>query len=473
MGKDKSKILVIDDEPGIREFLEIMLHKSGYLVETVADGLKAIDKIESDLFDLAVVDIQMPVMNGIEVLKKINEKSPETSVIMITAYASHETAIEAMKLGAYDYITKPFKIDEIKLVIKNALEKKRLERENVRLKRELETKFGFGHIIGRSPELLRVFELIKRVSELNVNVFIVGESGTGKELVARAIHYSGTRRDGPFVAVNCGAIPETLIESELFGYKKGAFTGALRDKKGLSEIANGGTLFLDEIAELSRHLQVKLLRVIEEKKIRPLGGTETADIDVRIIVATNKNIEEEVAKGNFREDLFYRINVIKIALPPLRGHREDIPLLAVHFINKYSKEMGKDIRGVSPKALGILENFSYPGNVRELENIIARCVALETSNLIQAETLPNLLGGKDLLDLETSFSSNAGLDRVLGNVEKQMIDNALKTTEGNKSEAAKLLGISLRSLRYRLEKLGVYEEEFEDVEARNEEVKEI
>jgi len=473
MGKDKSKILVIDDEPGIREFLEIMLHKSGYLVETVADGLKAIDKIESDLFDLAVVDIQMPVMNGIEVLKKINEKSPETSVIMITAYASHETAIEAMKLGAYDYITKPFKIDEIKLVIKNALEKKRLERENLRLKRELETKFGFGHIIGRSPELLRVFELIKRVSELNVNVFIVGESGTGKELVARAIHYSGTRRDGPFVAVNCGAIPETLIESELFGYKKGAFTGALRDKKGLSEIANGGTLFLDEIAELSRHLQVKLLRVIEEKKIRPLGGTETADIDVRIIVATNKNIEEEVAKGNFREDLFYRINVIKIALPPLRGHREDIPLLAVHFINKYSKEMGKDIRGVSPKALGILENFSYPGNVRELENIIARCVALETSNLIQAETLPNLLGGKDLLDLETSFSSNAGLDRVLGNVEKQMIDNALKTTDGNKSEAAKLLGISLRSLRYRLEKLGVYEEEFEDVEAQNEEVKEI
>ncbi|MDA2921211.1 sigma-54 dependent transcriptional regulator, partial [Desulfobacterota bacterium AH_259_B03_O07] len=384
-----------------------------------------------------------------------------------------DAAIEAMKLGAYDYITKPFKIDEIKLVIKNALEKKRLERENVRLKRELETKFGFGHIIGRSPELLRVFELIKRVSELNVNVFIVGESGTGKELVARAIHYSGTRRDGPFVAVNCGAIPETLIESELFGYKKGAFTGALRDKKGLSEIANGGTLFLDEIAELSRHLQVKLLRVIEEKKIRPLGGTEAADIDVRIIVATNKNIEEEVAKGNFREDLFYRINVIKIALPPLRGHREDIPLLAVHFINKYSKEMGKDIRGVSPKALGILENFSYPGNVRELENIIARCVALETSNLIQAETLPNLLGGKDLLDLETSFSSNAGLDRVLGNVEKQMIDNALKTTDGNKSEAAKVLGISLRSLRYRLEKLGVYEEEFEDVEAQNEEVKEI
>jgi len=473
MGKDKSKILVIDDEPGIREFLEIMLHKSGYLVETVADGLKAIDKIESNLFDLAIVDIQMPVMNGIEVLKKINEKSPETSVIMITAYASHETAIEAMKLGAYDYITKPFKIDEIKLVIKNALEKKRLERENIRLKKELETKFGFGHIIGRSPELLRVFELIKRVSELNVNVFIVGESGTGKELVARAIHYSGTRRDGPFVAVNCGAIPETLIESELFGYKKGAFTGAMRDKKGISEIANGGTLFLDEIAELSRLLQVKLLRVIEEKKIRPLGGTETADIDVRIIVATNKNIEEEVAKGNFREDLFYRINVIKIALPPLRERREDIPLLAAHFFNKYSKEMGKDIRGISPKALGILGNFPYPGNVRELENIIARCVALETSDLIQAETLPNLLGGKDLLDLEASFSSNAGLDRVLGNVEKQMIDNALKTTEGNKSEAAKLLGISLRSLRYRLEKLGVYEEEFEDIEAQNEEVKEI
>ncbi len=472
MGKDKSKILVIDDEPGIREFLEIMLHKNGYMVETVADGLKAMAKIEANLFDLAVVDIQMPVMNGIEVLKKINEISPETSVIMITAYASHETAIEAMKLGAYDYITKPFKIDEIKLVIKNALDKKKLERENVRLRKELETKYGFGHIIGRGRELMRVFELIKRVSELVVNVLITGESGTGKELVARAIHYSGTRRDGPLVAVNCGAIPETLIESELFGYKKGAFTGALKDKKGLFEIANGGTLFLDEIADLSTHLQVKLLRVIEEKSIRPLGGTETSAIDVRIIAATNKEIEKEVANGNFREDLFYRLNVIKIALPPLRERREDIPLLAVHFINKYSKEMVKDIRGISPKALGILENHQFPGNVRELENIIARCIALENSNLIQAETLPNLISGKDFLDLETSFSSNAGLDKVLGNVEKQMLDNALKTTEGNKSEAANLLGISLRSLRYRLEKHGLYKEEFEEIEAQNEEVKE-
>jgi two-component system response regulator PilR (NtrC family) len=472
MGQEKSRILVVDDEPGMREFLEIMLQKDNYLVETASDGADAIQKIEKDLFDLAVVDVQMPVMNGIEVLKRINEKSPETTVIMITAFASHETAIEAMKLGAYDYITKPFKIDEIKLVIKKALDKKRLERENSRLRKELETKYGFGNIIGRSPSIVKIFELIKRVSELKVNVLLTGESGTGKELVARAIHYSGTRHDGPFVPVNCGAIPETLMESELFGYRRGAFTGALRDKKGLFEEANGGTIFLDEIADLPLHLQVKLLRVIEEKSIRPLGSTEPVPIDVRVIAATNKKLEDEVAKGKFREDLFYRLNVIKITLPPLRERREDISPLAIHFIGKYSHEMGKDIRGISPKALEILENYHYPGNVRELENIIARCVALETSNVIRQETLPQLVSGKDYLDLETGFSSSAGLDTLLDNVEKKMIEKALRSTGGNKTEAAKLLGITLRSLRYRLAKHGFYEESGDEDEAEEGEIKE-
>jgi two-component system response regulator PilR (NtrC family) len=475
MGQEKSKILVVDDEPGMREFLEIMLEKDGYIVETAADGSKAIDKIENTLFDLAIVDIQMPGMNGIEVLKRVNEKSPETVVIMITAYASHETAIEAMKLGAYDYITKPFKIDEIKLVIKKALDKKRLERENSRLRKELETKYGFGNIIGRSPAILRIFELIKRVSELKVNILITGESGTGKELVARAIHYSGTRREGSFVPVNCGAIPESLMESELFGYRRGAFTGASRDKKGLFEEADGGTIFLDEIADLPLHLQVKLLRVIEEKTIRPLGSTEPVPVDVRVIAATNKVLEEEVAKGKFREDLFYRLNVIKIHLPPLRERREDISPLAIHFINKYSREMGKDIRGISPKALEILEGYHYPGNIRELENIIARCVALETSNVIRQETLPQLVTGKSYLDLETSFSSSDSLDTLLANVERKKIEQALRQASGNKTEAAKLLGITLRSLRYRLTKHGLYDESLDEDEAETpgEEVKEV
>ncbi len=452
MAQNESRILVVDDEPGMREFLEIMLQKDGYDVDTAADGPEAIDKIEESLFDLAIVDIQMPILNGIEVLKKVSEKSPDTTVIMVTAYASHETAIEAMKLGAYDYITKPFKIDEIKLVIKKALDKKKLERENTRLRKELETQYGFGNIIGRSPAIVKVFELIKRVSELNVSVLIMGESGTGKELVARAVHYSGSRHDKPFVPVNCGAIPEALMESELFGYKKGAFTGALRDKRGLFEEAHTGTIFLDEIGDLPLHLQVKLLRVLEDKKVRPLGGTDALTVDVRVIAATNKKLEEEVTAGRFREDLFYRLNVIKIVLPALRERRIDVSPLAIYFINKYSVDMGKDIRGISPKALEVLENYHYPGNVRELENIIARCVALESSNVIRQETLPQLVTGKDYLDLDTSFASNSSLDTLLGDVEKKMIEKALRTTNGNKTEAARLLGITLRSLRYRLAK---------------------
>jgi two-component system response regulator PilR (NtrC family) len=463
MGQEKSRILIVDDEPGMREFLEIMLEKEGYTVETTADGRKAVEKIESKPFDLAIVDIQMPVMNGIEVLKRINEKKTDTTAIMITAFASHETAIEAMKLGAYDYITKPFKVDEIKLVIRKALEKRRLERENSRLRKELETKYGLGNIIGRSPTILKVFDLIKRVSDLKVNILVTGESGTGKELVARAIHYTGIRQQGPFVPVNCGAIPETLMESELFGYRRGAFTGATRDKKGLFEEADGGTIFLDEIADLPIHLQVKLLRVLEDKTVRPLGSTEPIPIDVRVIAATNKNLEEEVTRGRFREDLFYRLNVIKIVLPPLRERREDISPLALHFIDKYSREMEKDIRGISPKALEVLESYHYPGNVRELENIIARCVALETSNVIRRETLPQPVGEVNSIDIESSLSSTASLDSLLNGIEKKMIEKSLRSTDGNKTEAAKLLGITLRSLRYRLAKHGLSDEPLDGI----------
>ena len=461
MMQEKSKILVVDDEPGMRTFLEIILRKEGYSVETAADGMKALDNINNNVFDLAILDILMPVMNGIEVLKRIIEKSPETTVIIITAFASHETAIEAMKLGAYDYITKPFKIDEIKLVIKKALDKKGLERENLRLRKELQTKYGFANIIGRSIGISKVFELIKRVSELKVNVLITGESGTGKELVARAVHYSGSRHRGPFIAVNCGAIPEPLVESELFGYRRGAFTGASRNKKGLFEEADGGTIFLDEIVDLPIHLQVKLLRVIEEKTIRPLGSTEPIPVDIRIIAATNKLLEEEIANEKFREDLFYRLNVIKIDLPPLRDRRDDIPPLAIHFVEKYSREMGKDINGISPKALETLESYHYPGNVRELENIIARGVALETSNVIRQQTLPELMVNMGSLNIENGIAGNFGLDHLLETFEKRTIDKALTEAQGNKVEAAKLLGITFRSLRYRLAKHGLLDEEEE------------
>lgn len=461
MMQEKSKILVVDDEPGMRTFLEIILRKEGYSVETAADGMKALDNINNNVFDLAILDILMPVMNGIEVLKRIIEKSPETTVIIITAFASHETAIEAMKLGAYDYITKPFKIDEIKLVIKKALDKKGLERENLRLRKELQTKYGFANIIGRSIGISKVFELIKRVSELKVNVLITGESGTGKELVARAVHYSGSRHRGPFIAVNCGAIPEPLVESELFGYRRGAFTGASRNKKGLFEEADGGTIFLDEIVDLPIHLQVKLLRVIEEKTIRPLGSTEPIPVDIRIIAATNKLLEEEIANEKFREDLFYRLNVIKIDLPPLRDRRDDIPPLAIHFVEKYSREMGKDINGISPKALETLESYHYPGNVRELENIIARCVALETSNVIRQQTLPELMVNMGSLNIENGIAGNFGLDHLLETFEKRTIEKALTEAQGNKVEAAKLLGITFRSLRYRLAKHGLLDEEKE------------
>lgn len=465
MSSPLGRILVVDDEPGMREFLEIMLQKEGYDVETASDGSEAVDLIKQNEYDLAVVDIQMPVLNGIGVLKEIKSFGIDTTVIMITAFASHETAIEAMKLGAYDYITKPFKIDEIKLTIKKAIDKRDLEKENVRLKQELGNKYGFSNIIGRSNAIREVFELINRISKLKVNVLLIGESGTGKELVAKALHYNSQRNNGPFVPVNCGAIPENLLESELFGYTKGAFTGANFDKKGLFEEANGGTILLDEIGDMPLHLQVKLLRVIESREIRKLGSSQSTPIDVRIISATNKILEDEVARKAFREDLFYRLNVIKIQLPPLRKRKEDIAPLCQHFLEKYTVEMNKDINSFSSEALEILEKYHYPGNVRELENIIARSVALEGSSVIHKESLPNLIKNSEIMELESTITSGNDLDSILGDLEKQMIENALKATNNNKTEAAKLLGITLRSLRYRLSKHGYNDDDAEDSQA--------
>jgi two-component system response regulator PilR (NtrC family) len=368
----KDKILVADDEQSMREFLDIMLKKEGYKVSLAPNGEEVIKLIEKDIFDLILMDIRMPRLDGISTLKKIKVISPETIVIMITAYASADTAIKAMKEGAYDYITKPFKVEEIKLIIKNALEKKNLQKENILLKQVVRDRYHFENIIGQSSKMLDLYKLLEKVAPTKTNILITGESGTGKELVAKAIHYNSPRKEKPFVTLNCGAIPETLIESELFGHMKGAFTDAIATKKGLFEVADEGTIFLDEISELPLLMQVKLLRVLQDREFKRVGGTEDIRVDVRIISATNKILEEAVKEKRFREDLFYRLNVIQIKLPLLRERREDIPLLAMHFLRKYSEELNKNFLTISPESLRILLNYDYPGKVRELQNIIER-----------------------------------------------------------------------------------------------------
>ncbi|MFQ5946027.1 MAG: sigma-54-dependent transcriptional regulator, partial [Anaerolineae bacterium] len=349
------RILVVDDERGMREVLSSMLKKEGYDVAVAEGGEVAIEAIRREAYDAVITDVRMPKVDGLQVLKALKDVSPNTVVIMITAFGSSETAVEAMKLGAYDYITKPFKYDEVTLNIKRALERKRLRDENLNLRRQLETHYRFENIIGKSRRIVEVFDTIRKIADSHSTVMITGESGTGKELVAQAIHYNSHRRDKPFLSVNCGAIPEGLMESELFGHVKGAFTGAVANKVGLFSAADGGTLFLDEITEIPSLLQVKLLRAIQEREIRRVGDTKDIKVDVRLIAATNKNLENAVGDGTLREDLFYRLNVIPILLPALRERREDIPLLVAHFLQKYGKELGREVRAVSPETLGVLE----------------------------------------------------------------------------------------------------------------------
>lgn len=453
------KILVVDDELSMREFLEIMLKKAGYDVENVADPEQALLRIENDSYDLVITDVLMPRMNGLELLKKIKEVSPEVIVLMMTAFASTETAVQAMKEGAYDYITKPFKVDEIQLIIEKALEKKRLFRENVSLKKELEIRYNFGNLIGSSSEMLKVYDLIRRVTDTKANILITGESGTGKELVAKAIHHNSSRRDRPFVTVNCGAIPENLLESELFGHVKGAFTGAVVNKIGLFEAANYGTIFLDEVGELTLGLQVKILRVIQEKVFKRVGGTEDQRGDVRIVTATNRDLEEEVARGRFREDLYYRLNVIQIKLPPLRRRPEDIPILAQHFVEKYSEELGKEVVKISKEAMDVLIRYHYPGNVRELENIIERSVALETANVVLPETLPPVVHKARrepaAFDGVTIPAEGLSLEKLVEDLERRLLISALRKAGGVKKRASRFLQLSFRSFRYRLEKYGI------------------
>lgn len=458
----KSRILVVDDEASIREFMEIFLKKEGYEVALAEDGAKAKDMLAKRTFDMVISDLQMPNMTGMELLKYARESYPETVFVMMTAFGTLENAVEAMKVGAYDYLTKPCKIDEVRLVISNALRTRNLEVENRSLKKELVKEYSFQNVVGNSEAMHAIFDLIKRVSAAPTNVLITGESGTGKEVVAKAIHFNGALKDRPFITVNCGAIPENLMESEMFGHKKGSFTGAIADKTGLFEAADGGTLFLDEVGELPLSIQVKLLRAIQERMIRRVGATDDSKVDVRIIAATNRNLEEMVTKGTFRQDLYYRLNVINIRTPSLRERRDDVPLLANHFLKKYNDKLSKHIGGISAEAMEILKKYDYPGNVRELENLIERTVALEGGATILPESLPPIVNTPTGRKMASSHEIEIGddgvdLDKVLGQIEKELMIKAIHSAGGIKKRAAKLLHISFRSMRYRIEKynLGV------------------
>lgn len=454
----KSRILVVDDEESIREFLEIMLKKEGYEVTTAEDGERAKDLLSKKTFEMIISDLQMPKVTGIELLKHVRESYPDIVFMMITAFGTTETAVEAMKMGAYDYLTKPFKIDEVRLNVNNALRSQSLEVENRNLKKELKQEYSFQNLVGNSEPMHRVFDMIKRVSGTPSNVLITGESGTGKEVIAKAIHYNGPLKDKPFVSINCGAIPEALMESEMFGHKKGSFTGAVVDKAGMFEVADGGTLFLDEIGELPLTIQVKLLRAIQERIIRRVGGTEDIKVEVRIIAATNRDLEDMVEKGTFRQDLFYRLNVINIKSPPLRDRREDIPLLATHFLKKYNDKLGRSVQSISTEAMDVLVRYDFPGNVRELENIIERTVALEGGATILPESLPPIVptgvGSKKMASTSDIQVNEDGIDleKIMGQIEKELLIKAIHAASGVKKRAAKLLNISFRSMRYRVEK---------------------
>jgi two-component system, NtrC family, response regulator PilR len=459
-GPETQTILVVDDDKSMREFLEILLTKDGYQVTLAENGEKGCEALNAHTFDLVITDIRMKDINGIGVLKMAKQVNPDTVVVMISAFATADTAVEAMREGAYDYIPKPFKVKDLKKIVKDALK----SRKATPVRKETETgqyNYHFNYLIGESPQMKKVYDLIERVSNTKSNILISGESGTGKELVAKAIHRQSQRKDRPFVAINCAGIPETLIESELFGYKKGAFTGAVTDKAGLFEAADGGTVFLDEVGELTPAIQVKLLRVIQERTFTSVGGTEEKKVDVRFISATNKELEREVLENRFREDLYFRINVIKISMPPLREREGDLPLLSQFFLEKYAQEFGKDVKKISTYAMDILSQYSFPGNVRELENIIERSVTLETSNIVLPESLTLSHFQKDKHRSDESrrqtdlTPEGLKLNDVMDNIEKGYIIKALEMCNGSKQKASELLGITFDSLKHRMKKLNL------------------
>ncbi len=470
----KVRILVVDDEPSMREMLRIVLRRDGYEVLIAENGRDAIEQLRRTTVDLLLSDIKMPDITGVEVLRAAKEINRDIVAFMMTAYASTSTAVEAMRLGAVDYFTKPFSMDELRLKIRQHLETHRLKEENVLLKKALNTRYEFSNIIGRSEPMLDVFRMVETIARTTSTVLITGESGTGKDLVARAIHYNSLRRERPFVALNCGGVPETLLESELFGHMRGAFTGADANKKGLMEVAEGGTVFLDEIGEMNTTMQVKLLRVLQDRRFRRLGGTEEVQADIRVISATNQDLQKLVASGRFREDLFYRINVIQMHLPPLRDRREDIPILAEHFLSKYAEQMKKPVLSISHDSLALLEAYAWPGNVRELENVIERAVALEQTPAILADSLPPHVRARgasvdaDLAaDPESLIADSGALPPLpdLGegfdleargeDFYRHYIALALERAGGVQVKAAEMLGMSFRSFRYYAKKFNI------------------
>jgi two-component system response regulator PilR (NtrC family) len=455
------RILVVDDESSMREMLGIMLRKEGFDVVLTESRAQAAAVLAKGAVEMVITDVKLPDGDGIEILRHVKAAAPETVVVVMTAFGSTQTAVAALKLGAHDYLVKPFDVEELKVVVRNALEKKQLQEENLLLKAEFRSQHGLDRMVGVSPAMAALFNMVRSIASTGSTVMITGESGTGKELVAKAIHALSPRHDAPFVSINCGALPENLLESELFGHMKGAFTDAHQNKKGLFEAAHRGTLLLDEVGETLPSLQVKLLRVLQEKKIRRVGSTEEVEVDVRVVAATNRPLDRLVQEGRFREDLFYRLNVIPIRVPALRERREDVPLLANHFLERFGREMGKPVAKVSAEAMESLLRYSWPGNVRELENVIERAVALETSPAILPERLPDSVrqgvaarrsspdGALDTL--APGFS----LDQHLEALEAALVSRALAQAAGDRGSASQLLGISARSLRYLIQKHGL------------------
>lgn len=443
-------VLVVDDDGEMCRLLSEVLEEEGFSVTPLSDSLEASRLLRKEEFDVVITDLKMKGLKGLDLLEEVQQVAPMTPVIIITAFGTIESAIQAMKMGAFDYLTKPFQMEELVLTVKKALENRLLKKEVLRLRKEVASRYDFHHLIGKSPPMQKIYDLIERISNTFSNVLITGESGTGKELVAKAIHYSGIRKENAFVAINCAAIPEALLESELFGYKKGAFTDARSDKRGLLFEAHEGTLFLDEVTEMPLTLQAKLLRVIEDREVRPLGDTTSYPLDVRIIATSNRDVESFIKQGQFREDLYYRLKVIDIEMPPLRERKEDIPLLIQHFIHRFNTELKKNISGVSAEALRLLLNYSWPGNVRELENVIQRAITLSRNELILPEDLPSSLVPKtDDRIYEKAIEDQLTLDQL----EKEYIRRVLIETGGNKSKAAAILGLDRKTLYRKLQEM--------------------
>ena len=447
-------ILVVDDEESVRKLLTAVLRKEGYLVEVAEDGREALEKVQAISPDLVLMDVRMPQLDGLSAFKAMRKSKGDVLVILMTAFAAVETAVEAMKIGAYDYIIKPFNIDEVKLLIKRALQMQTLTEEVKALRQELYSNYRLDRMLTNSPKMQKLCRVIGKVAASNATVLITGESGTGKELIANTLHYTSPRSKGPFVKINCGALPETLLESELFGHEKGAFTGASARKLGRFELAHTGTIFLDEIGEISLSLQVKLLRVLQEREFERVGGVETIKTDIRVIAATNRNLEEMVSKRTFREDLYYRLNVVAIHVPPLRERKEDVRLLADYFLHKYGQENNKSVSAIDEEALTCMQGYSWPGNVRELGNVVERAVIMSTGSVVFLEDLPAALTKQQATADEGDYEG-LHLKEIVKQVESAAIKQALAKNSGNRVKTAKELGISRRSLLYKIEEYGL------------------